>query len=217
MRRLSPNQQVSVSLPTTFGRHVDVLDFRVVAVIDTVIALEPMVRADTRLIPDRVPDCYLSFGYNNGLVGLKGHLYERAPGDWRFKVTDQAAFPPETPFRIKVCAPITVASDDEAIAPLEVETVSVGADGLLADCGEQEPPEFVHLTLSLPGEDEPIETPARLIARQGTLSHYRYGAMDPATRNRVGCFVIEYQRDAMRRRLAWYRAEVVGLDDDLDF
>ena len=39
--------------------------------------------------------------------------------------------------------------------------------------------------------------------------------MDARTRNRLGHFIIEYQRDALRRRQAWYQAEVVGLDDDL--
>jgi hypothetical protein len=80
MRRLGPDQLVSVNLPMAFGRHDDVFDFRVVAVIDSVVALEPIERSHTRLIPDRVRDCYMTFGNKHGLVGLKGHLYQRCPG-----------------------------------------------------------------------------------------------------------------------------------------
>ena len=43
MNRLGPDQVISVNLPTTFGRHADLLHFRVVAVIDSVVALDPMV------------------------------------------------------------------------------------------------------------------------------------------------------------------------------
>jgi len=220
MRRLGPQQIVSVNLPMTFGRHEDLLDFRVVAVIDSVVALEPLVRADTRLIPDRVRDCYMTFGQGASLVGLKGHLYERSPGDWRFKVTDPMSFPAANGFRIRVCAPITVALKDEDITheSFEAETVNVGADGVLVDGGgDWSPPGRVMLSLSLPGHDEAIDAPARLVARQGVLCDFKYEAMDARTRNRLGHFIIEYQRDALRRRQAWYQAEVVGLDDDLDF
>jgi PilZ domain len=220
MRRLGPQQVVSVNLPMTFGRHEDLLDFRVVAVIDSVVALEPLVRSDTRLIPDRVRNCYMTFGHGAGLVGLKGHLYERAPGDWRFKVTDPMSSPSENGFRIRVCAPITVSPRHRSGGSrlLHSETVNVGADGVLIDGGEHwTPPDQVRLTLSLPGHDEAIEAPARLVARQGVLCDFKYQAMDARTRNRLGCFIIEYQRDSLRRRQAWYHAEVVGLDDDLDF
>jgi PilZ domain len=220
MRRLGPQQIVSVNLPMTFGRHEDLLDFRVVAVIDSVVALEPLVRSDTRLIPDRVRDCYMTFGQGAGLVGLKGHLYERSPGDWRFKVTDPMSFPADNASRIRVCAPVTLAAQASHpdAASVVAETVNIGADGVLVDGGGGwAPPERAMVTLSLPGHDEAIEAPARLVARQGMLCDFKYEAMDARTRNRLGHFIIEYQRDALRRRQAWYQAEVVGLDDDLDF
>jgi hypothetical protein len=220
MRRLAPQQVVSVNLPMTFGRHEDLLDFRVVAVIDSVVALEPLVRSDTRLIPDRVRDCYMTFGQGAGLVGLKGHLYERSPGDWRFKVTDPMSFPADGAFRIRVCAPVTVEPLPGCTggAALVAETVNIGADGVLVDGGaDWSQPDRAMVTLSLPGHDEAIEAPARLVARQGVLCDFKYEAMDARTRNRLGHFIIEYQRDALRRRQAWYQAEVVGLDDDLDF
>ena len=218
MRRLGPQQIVSVNLPMTFGRHEDLLDFRVVAVIDSVVALEPLVRSDTRLIPDRVRDCYMTFGQGAGLVGLKGHLYERSPGDWRFKVTDPMSLPADNSFRIRVCAPVTVESQpgQPNRGSLVAKTVNIGAGGVLVDGGgDWTPPDRVMLTLSLPGHDEAIEAPARLVARQGVLCDYKYEAMDAQTRNCLGQFIIEYQRDALRRRQAWYQAEVVGLDDDL--
>jgi hypothetical protein len=220
MRRLGPQQVVSVNLPMTFGRHEDLLDFRVVAVIDSVVALEPLVRSDTRLIPDRVRDCYMTFGQGASLVGLKGHLYERSSGDWRFKVTDPMSFPAENGFRIRVCAPIKVVPRERqaAVDPVEAETVNVGADGVLVDGGSDwSPPGRVAVSLSLPGHDEEIEAPARLVARQGVLCDFKYEAMDADSRNRLGHFIIEHQRDALRRRQAWYQAEVVGLDDDLEF
>lgn len=80
-----------------------------------------------------------------------------------------------------------------------------------------QPPAHADLTLSLLGEDEAIEAPAVLVARQGALCHFKSEAMDTKTRNRLCCFIIEHQRDVLRRRKAWYHAEVGGLDDDLDF
>lgn len=56
-----------------------------------------------------------------------------------------------------------------------------------------------------------------LVARQGALCHFKSEAMDTKTRNRLCCFIIEHQRDVLRRRKAWYHTEVGGLDDDLDF
>ena len=218
MRRLGPQHVVSVNLPMTFGRHDDLLDFRVVAVIDSVVALEPLVRSDTRLIPDQVRDCYMTFGQGAGLVGLKGHLYERSPGDWRFKVTDPMSFPAENSFRIRVCAPVTVEGQagEPEDRPRVAETVNIGADGVLVDGGSDwSAPNRAIVTLSLPGHDEAIEASARLVARQGVLCDFKYEAMDARTRNLLGHFIIEYQRDALRRRQAWYQAEVVGLDDDL--
>jgi hypothetical protein len=174
----------------------------------------------SRSVPDRVRDRYMTFGNEHGSVGLKGHLYQRTPGDWRFKVTDPVLLPVDGAFRIRVCAPITVASHDEdpLWRNLETETVNFGADGVLVDGGtDWEPPEHADLTLSLLGENEPIEAPAVLVARQGALCHFKFEAMDTKARNRLCCFIIEYQRDVLRRRKAWYHAEVGGLDDDLDF
>jgi FixJ family two-component response regulator len=62
---------------------------------------------------------------------------------------------------------------------------------------------------------KPVNDLAGVVARQGVLCDYKYEAMDAQTRNRLGHFIIEYQRDALRRRQAWYQAEVVGLHDDL--
>jgi hypothetical protein len=177
-------------------------------------------RGSTPGIPDRVRNCYMTFGNDNGLVGLKGHLYQRTPGDWRFRVTDPVTFPADNGFRIRVCAPITVAPivEDDMISPLQTATVNLGADGVLLDGGvEWAPPRRTRLMLSLPCDDEAIEAPAMLAARQGTLCDYRYESMDTATRNRLGAFIIDDQRDVVRRRQARYQAEIGGLDDDFDF
>ena len=202
MRRLDLSQLVSVNLPMRF-RHDDVLDFRVVAVIDRVVALEPLDGSDTRRIPDQTSDCYMTFGHRRGLVGLKGHLYQRTPGDWRFKVIDPASFPAQAGCRIRVCLPITVAPYDEQHpeGALNTKTVNFGADGVLVDAGSDwHAPERVRLTLSLLGNDEPIEAPAVLVVRKGGLCDYRYEAMNADARNRLCCFIIECQRYVLKRR-----------------
>ncbi len=202
MRRLDLSQLVSVNMPIRF-RHDDVLDFRVVAVIDRVVALEPLDSSDTDRIPDQVRDCCITFGHRRGLVGLKGHLYQRTPGDWRFKVTDPVSFPTQTGFRIRICLPITLAPylEQDAERALNTKTVNFGADGVLVDAGSDWPaPERVRLTLSLLGKDEPIEAPAVLVARKGGLCDYRYEAMNTDARNRLCCFIIECQRYVLTPR-----------------
>ena len=179
-------------------RHHDVLDFRVVAVIDSVVALEPLGSAKTRLIPDQISDCYITFGHRRGLVGLKGHLYQRTPGgDWHFKVTDPVSIPAQTGSRVRLSLPITIAPYDEqdADGALKTKTVNLGADGVLVDGGSDwSAPERVGLTLSLLGKDEPIEAPAVLVTREGALCDYRYEAMNTEERDRICCFIIECQR-----------------------
>jgi len=202
VRRLDPGQLVSVSLPIRVDQD-NVLDFRVVAVIDSVVALEPLASSNMRLVPDRVRDCFLAFGHQHGLVGLKGHLYQRTPGDWRFKVTDRMSFRAPTDFRLPVPVPITVAPLDEG-APegaVEAETVDLGADGVLVSGGSGwSPPEHVTLTLSLPGGDEPLRTPARLVASRGAQHDFAYETIDSETRGRLCSFIIQCQRYVLRER-----------------
>jgi len=218
MRRLRPSQEVSVNLPTVLqlapARHSDVIDFRVVAAIDYVVALEPLEPIRSRQLPNLIPDCYLTFGEGRGLTGLKGHLYQPKPGDWRFKATDPGMNPADSSFRIRVCAPITIAACDRQAAgeALETATVNFGIDGTLVDgASDWSPPEHVKLSLSLIGEDEPIETPARLVAREAMLWNFKYEAMNADARERLGSFIIDYHRDLMKLRNARYQAEAVGL------
>ncbi len=217
MHQLTPQQLVSVSLPVAFSRGVDVVNFRVVAVIDYVVALDPVARDEVRSIPERVHNCYLAVAHEARLFGFKGHLYQRTPGDWRFKVKDRS-FHPDSSFRIRICAPIGVAACENGGSDFQVETetVDIGADGALVDAGDGwDAPEHAILTLSLPGDDQAIETSARLVARHGGLAEFRYEGMEAAMRNRLGSFIIQYERDRMRRRQLSSRGEVCGLDDDL--
>jgi len=117
-----------------FG-HDDMLDFQVVAVIDSVVALEPLEGSGAPLVPDRVRDCFVAFGHRHGLVGLKGHLYQRTPGDWRFKVIDPMSLRPQSDVRIPVSVPLTIAPypDKAADGVLKSETVNLGPDGVLVD------------------------------------------------------------------------------------
>jgi hypothetical protein len=220
---LSPKQMVSVNLPTimpvTLGRHSDVIDFRVVAVIDSIVALEPLERVQHRNLPARIRDCYVTFGVGPRLTAFKGHLYQRPPGDWRFKVTDLTAPLGESDFRIRVCAPISIAPYDGRGAgeTLETETVNFGIAGALVDGDTgRSPAERVSLSLSLIGEDEPVQTLARLVSRQGALWNFKYEAMSVDTRNRLRSFIIDYQRDMLRLQKARYKAEFAGVDDELD-
>jgi hypothetical protein len=225
MRRPRPDEQVSITLPTSFGGR-DVLEFRVVAVIDAVIALDLSPFEDMRLIPDRVRDCYLILD-GPQLSGLRGHLYKRRPGDWRFKVADSVPFPDENHVRIRMCAPVAleplgteppplfVSDAGVSEAAIETETVNFGTDGMLIESADETPPERVRVILSLPGEDDAIQAKARLVARQGDLCEFKYEAMDGDTLGRLASFIIEDQRAALRRRRA--QTVSVGLDDDLDF
>ncbi len=217
MRPLHPDELVSVSLPMNFGRQ-DTLEFHVVTVIDSVVALDPRLRGDTRLLPDLVRNCYLAVGNGHGLMALKGHLYQRSPGDWRFKISDQHAQLEIEGGRMRICAPIALSPEhaDAADTPLEATTVNVGTDGTLVD-GEADlaPGQRVSLSLSLPGQDEPIEAIAQLLSRRGSLLNFGYEAMETADRNRLASFIIQDQRAALRRRRSWSRREIQGLDDDL--
>jgi c-di-GMP-binding flagellar brake protein YcgR len=126
--------------------------------------------------------------------------------------------PGDSGFRIRVCAPITVAPYDALAASklIETETVNLGAGGVLIEgATDWSPPEHAILTLSILGDDEPIEARAVLVACEGALCDFKYKAMDASARNRLGCFIIDHQRDSLRRRKAWYRAEIAGLDDDM--
>ncbi len=214
MHRLSPQQVVSINLPLADGA----VQFEVVAVIDTVVALEPLESAHMPNVPGRLPDCFMAFEHNHRLAGLKGQLYARSPGDWRFKVTDALSRKADDCFRIRVCAPITVAGCDErnASEPIETNTVNFGVDGtLLNTVPHWSPPQQAKLTLSLLGDDEPIEGHAILTARVGLLCEFKYQAMSAEAHNRLGSFIIDYQRDILRRRKAWHQSPIDKLDDDV--
>lgn len=218
MRVPRANRLVDVCLPMTIGGQ-DVIEFRVVVVIDLVIALDPLPYRDTRLVPARVRDCYMTFDDDLGMVSVKGHLYQRTPGDWRFKVADTVPFPAGTHPRIRMCAPIMLGPYDEESTDgqLETETINFGTDGVLIEgAADWQPSERMRLTLSVPGEDEAIAAVGRLSARQGTLYDFKYETMDVEARGRLAAFIIEDQRAALHRRLASHRSADVGLDDDID-
>jgi hypothetical protein len=225
MAALDPQQVVSISLPAMYGRGDDVLDFRVVTVIDSVIALDPVMPPD-RFLPSKVPDCYLTLGQERrdqkAPIALKGHLYERNPGDWRFKVLDSRGLPRVRDERIRICAPITVslsAADEDSEDPaFETGTVNIGVHGLMIECADgQRPPVHARLTFSLPAEDEPVELDAILVARERSLCDYSYRAMDPATVNRLATFIIKDRRASLRRRRSRGQTELVEVDGDFTF
>jgi hypothetical protein len=202
MRRLDPHQPVSVSLPMRFG-HDDVLDFQVVVVIDSVVVLEPLERSRKLVVSDGVSNCFITFAHKHGLVGLKGHLYQHTPGDWRFNVTDPMSRPGESDPRLAIRIPITIAPSqpDGSEEALETETLMLGTDGVLIDvpngwCS----PRHVSLTLSLLGEDEPIRTPARPIAHHGALHDFKYEGINAQARDRLSRFIVQCQRYLLRQR-----------------
>jgi hypothetical protein len=219
MRTLAPEDLVAISLPTKFADCEDVIQFYVLAMIDSVVALEPVRQQDLRRLPERIRNCIMTFESGRTIVGLKGHLYRRLPGDWRFKLTDTSPDQAAGGLRIRFCAPLTVANgqDQTPGMTLEMETLNLGADGVMVDAGAERPvPEQATLTLSLPGCDEPIRASATLAARQGVLCDFSYQQMEADSRSRLSCFIIEYQRAVLRYHTGRYRSDVSGLDDDLD-
>lgn len=219
MRHPHPDEIVSVTLPPMLSGRQDHILFHVVTTIDSVIALDPVLQGDTRSVPSPVRDCFLTLEEEDRPMGIKGYLYERSPGDWRFKVRDSITFQ-SVQTRLRLCAPISVAPaeiEDDAQAR-ELQTVNIGVAGVLVQASDGiSLPETVRITLSLPGEDDPIEAVAELAARQGDLRDYRYTIIEPEARGRLAAFIIADQRAALRRRRSRERLAGGGLDDDLDF
>ena len=214
MRNLGPEDVVAVSLPTVFGaRRDDVANFHVLAVLGSVIALEPLGREETNALPELIRDCFMTYQDGRTVVSLRGHLFKPGVCDWRFKVTDSFA-KAESCFRIRFCAPLTVSPVKTFdAASHNTQTINLGPDGALIDGSiDWSVPEQAILTLSLPDYDEPIQAPAVLIARHGDLCDYTYETMDTDTRNRLCLFIIECQRARLRmrkQRLQWAR---IGTD-----
>jgi len=198
VNRLGANQRVYFSggVPPP-----SVLDWHAVAIIDTVAALEPVSPGDAQLLPDHMPEVFMSFEHQGHQVSLRGALELRsvAAGDWRFTLTDGIQQRRTAPFRITLCAPLTLKAGGKKV---ETKTLDLGVDGCrLESSVSLSPGTAVQTGLSLPGHDDPVVVGGHVIGDGDQVS---FGG-DPAVRNRLAGFVIAWQRATWRQHQAMLR------------
>jgi hypothetical protein len=194
MNRLASHQRVWFS-----GGHprVGALDWNVVAIVGDVIAIEATGSGDTSRQPE-VDETFLCFDHRGATVSLRGRLYRGDfKGDWRFNLTDGIQQRRLQPFRIPLCAPVTLTTDG---GPLETQVLDVGIDGCRLAATDGLPTgEAVQVSLSLPGYDEPIEATGRVNWEGEELV---FGPLGAHTHASLADFLIVYQRMMWRRRVA---------------
>jgi hypothetical protein len=198
VNRLAALQRVYFSAPVP---RLSIIDWHVVAAVDTVAALEPASPADAQWLPERMPEVSMSFEHDGQAVSLLGELSLRsvAAGDWRFELTGDLEHRRTAPFRITLCAPIALVADG---ATLETKTLDLGVDG----CRLEAAPSLaagtpVQAALSLPGHDDPV-------AAMGIVGDQRDQVAfdaDAGVRSRLAGFVIAWQRATWRQRQALAR------------
>jgi PilZ domain len=194
VNRLASHQRVWFS-----GGHprIGALEWNVVAIVGDVIAIEPAGARDTSAQPE-VEETFLCFDNRGATVSLRGRLFRGDfKDDWRFRLTDGIQQRRLQPFRISLCAPVTLTTD---AGPLETQVLDVGIDGCRLAAAEGLPEgERVQVSLSLPGYDDPIQA-------TGTVDEWGeellFGALGAHTHTSLANFLIVYQRMMWRRRVA---------------
>jgi hypothetical protein len=198
VNRLAANQRVYFSGGVP---RLSVLDWHAVAVIDTIAALEPVAPGDAQLLPDHMPEVFMSFEHDGRQVSLRGELSLRsiAAADWRFTLTDGIQQRRTQPFRITLCAPLTLKAGGKK---LETKTLDLGVDGCRLEAPTNlAPGTAVQTGLSLPGHDDAVIVTGHVIGDGDQVS---FGG-DPAVRSRLAGFVIAWQRATWRQRQALLR------------
>jgi hypothetical protein len=201
MRRLSEFSLVVVNPPWRGMLRSDSFECHVLAVIGNTAAIEPVDRASTLWLPERLDRALLSFRHEGVLVGLYGTLWLRkGVGDLRYTVTDGIRATGRRATSVGVCAPIALrpASADTLVEGL---TMSVSAYSIVVDCElESSDGAAVEFSLALPGVDEPFEGAA-------TVHHLAEGRVElaidvrnRALRSRLARFVVDHNRAVLRRR-----------------
>jgi hypothetical protein len=201
MRRLSEFSVVLVNPPRRGALRSDTFECRVLAVIGNTAAIEPINRAATLWLPDRLDNTLLSFRHDGLLVGLCGTLWTRQRvGDLRYTVTDGIHAAGRRATRVEVCAPITLRLAGVA-NPVEGLTVNVSAYGILVGSElDAAAGDVVEFSLSLPGIDEPFEGAATVVRHGDGSVGLEVDARNRDLRSRLARFVVDHNRAVLRRR-----------------
>jgi hypothetical protein len=203
MKRLSALSVAVINPPWRGTLRSDSFECHVLAVIGNTLALEPLDRAATLWLPERLEDALLTFRDDGLLVGLSGTLWQRegVVGDLRFSVTDTIQDNAHSATRVTLCAPITVRGADAETA-VESLTVDVGAFGMLIESAlEPTPGERVSFSLALPGTDEPVVGDAIVtsVPEDGKIE-LTISRRERDLRSRLARFVVAHNRGLLRRR-----------------
>ena len=194
---------------------LDRIDWHALAVIGSVVGVEPESMVDAARLPSLVDDVFMNFSDEGRPVSLRGRLYDRTgTGDWRFRLTDGVHRRRRRPFRIDLLSPVTLR---RAGGDVETQALDIGLDGARIAAGDGlAAGEVVRAALSVPGEDEPFDVSGPLVdaGAPGALD-LRFVDIDRMARSRLGAFLIAHQRALWRRRQAYQRA-LAGVHDDLD-
>jgi hypothetical protein len=202
MKRIGALSVVVINPPWRGTLRSDSFECHVLAVIGNTIALEPLDRAATLWLPERIEDALLTFRDDGSLMGLSGMLWlKESVGDLRFTITDTVRDNAHSATTVALCAPIAVRAAG-AETPVEGLTVNVGAFGMLIESQlDAAPSARVAFTLALPGTDEPVEGEAMVtrVTEAGELE-LAFSRRERDLRSRLARFVVAHNRGLLRRR-----------------
>jgi hypothetical protein len=201
MKRLEEFSVVVVNPPWRGALRSDSFECHVLAVIGNTAAIEPIHRASTLWLPERLDGALLSFRHEGSLVGLCGTLWLRKTvGDLRYTVTDGIHTGLRRATTVDVCAPITLRRASRA-NPVEGLTVNFSAYVILVACElDAQPGDVVGFSLSLPGVDEPLEAEATVVRLADGQVALEVDVGDRDARSRLARFVVSHNRSVLRAR-----------------
>lgn len=201
MKRLSEFSVVVVNPPWRGALRSDSFECHVLAVIGNTAAIEPISRASTLWLPERMDHALLSFRHGGSLVGLCGTLWLRKNvGDLRYTVTDGIHTGWRRATTVEVCAPITLRPAGGA-SPVEGLTANLSAYAILVAAElDARAGDVVDFLLALPGIDEPLEAQATVVRVADGRVDLEVDVDNRAVRSRLARFVVEHNRAVLRRR-----------------
>jgi hypothetical protein len=201
VQRLREYDVVTITLPSDDAKlRNGCFECDVVAILNDTAALEAREPSDVMWLPERVEGAFMSFRRGRELVGLKGVIVRKDDvGDLRFTVSDGVQQRRRTSSRLDITAPVTLslaATGEQAFGV----TVNIGGDGLLAEAElSAAPGDKLEVVLSLPGMDDPIEAMATVVRHSEGLIALELERAQYDLRHRLGMFVLEHNRAALRR------------------
>jgi hypothetical protein len=201
MKRLAEFSVVVVNPPWRGALRSDSFECHVLAVIGNTAALEPINRASTLWLPERLDAALVSFRHEGSLVGLCGTLWLRKNvGDLRYTVTDGIHTGLRRATTVDVCAPITLRPPGRA-NPVEGLTVNLSAYAILVNADlDAQRGDVVGFSLSLPGVDEPLEAEATVVRLSDGRVALDVDVGNRDARSRLARFVVNHNRSVLRAR-----------------